>query len=232
MPNKWISYFIFALCLLFTSGCASVTIEKKAPLPEMIPLEEELPASVYPEKFTMNQHIILTIEDKEYDFIGYLTVDRTSGFRAMAFGEMGGKVFDLAFADGTAEILKKPENMPTRPIIEGVIGDIKHIYLQPDFEEAFQIKGENRKSFFIILRDTKEHTEYHYTTEKELYHSKYMSKNTIIREASHMDYKNFPGWDLHLPSRIRVINHRWNYRMEVNLIKISEGIKRQRAIQN
>jgi hypothetical protein len=180
----------------------------------------------------MNQRIILTIDDKEYDFIGYLTVDRRSGFRAMAFGEMGGKIFDLAFAEGTAEIFKKPENMPIRPVVEGVIGDIRHIYLQPDVEEAFQTKGEEGKSFLIILRNTAEQTEYHYSVEKELYHSKHVSENTVVREASHMDYKTFPGWDRPLPSRIRVVNHRWNYRMEVTLIKISEGIKRQRVTRN
>ncbi|MDH3974919.1 MAG: DUF3261 domain-containing protein [Deltaproteobacteria bacterium] len=232
MQSKYTSLILLIFCLFITSGCASPTIEKKPPLPQLQPLEEALPESLYPEEFTLNQRIILTLDEKEYDFIGYLAADRKSGFRAMTFGEMGGKVFDLAFAGGKAEIFKKPENMPIRPIIEGVIGDIRHIYFQPDFHEAFQLKGEEGKSFFIILKDTTEQTEYHYSADKTLYHSKQVSENRIVREASHLDYKIFPGWDKALPSRIRVVNHRWDYTMDITLIKISRGIKNQRVTRH
>jgi len=229
MLNKGTSLLLLFCYLLLSAGCATVATEKQPPSAEMTPLKEELPKSVYPEKFTMNQRIILTIKEKEYDFIGYLMVDRSSGFRAMTFGEMGGKVFDLGFTDGMAEIFKKPEDMPLRPIVEGVIGDIRHLYFQPDFHEAFQIKSEEGKSFFIILRNTTEQSEYHYSTDSELYHSKHVSNNRIIREASHLDYEVFPGWDMPVPSRIRVVNHRWNYSLDVTLMKITEGIRSQKV---
>lgn len=229
MKNKQISFFIFTFCLLLLGGCASLPVEKEAQQPRPTPLKEALPQSVYPEKFTMNQRIILTINGKEYDFIGFLAVDDSSGFRAMTFGEMGGKVFDLAFKNNMAEIIKKPENMPLRPIVEGVIGDIRHLFFQPAFKEALQLKDEEDKSFFIILRDTTEQTEYHYSAGRELFHSKHVSENRIIREASYSDYKKFPGWNKAVPSRISLVNHQWNYSLDITLVKLTEGIRNQQV---
>ena len=228
MPKRSITSFILAFSILFSSGCAYFTVEKKSQdRQKTVPFEGELPHSVYPEQFTLNQHIILTINEKEYDFIGYLKADGRSEFRAMAFGEMGGKIFDLAFADGRAEVLKKPEPMPIRPVAEGVIGDILHIFLQPDVDQTFQIKVEEGKSFLVTLKEKADKAEYHYSAGDELYLSKYSSKERIVSEASYMYYKIFPGWSRPLPSRIKVINHRWNYRMDITLIKISEGVKQK-----
>lgn len=207
------------------TGCVSLTAEKNQAEFPLQPMEEGLPQSVYPETFTLNQRIILTIDDKEYDFIGYLATDRKSGFRAITFGEMGGKAFDFAFAEGKAEIFSKPEDMPVGPIAEGVIGDIRHTYFRPPFDEAFQVQEKDEKSRIIILRQATEQSEYHYSAGKILVYSRQVSEMKLIREASYHDYKTFPGWKKSLPSRIRVVNHRWNYTMDITLTRIREGIK-------
>lgn len=227
MSDKGIPFFLIAAFLIFTSACSFAPVKNNSPSVNLLPLEEAFPRSVYPAQFTMNHRIIITIDEKEYDFIGYLMVDRKKGFRAMAYGEMGGKVFDLALANGRGEILKAPERIPIKPIMEGVIGDIGHIYLPPDFEESFQVKDKEGKPFSIILRKGTKESQFNFSDKKHLYETRYTEGNRLVSETSYLDYKIYPGWGHAVPSHIKVVNHRWHYSMEITLTKITEGTKKK-----
>ena len=84
--------------------------------PPVEPQTAEKPADPYPPEFRMSHHALLTVLGKQYDFVGYLGVNRARDLRAVAFADMGGKLFDLMIRDGRAEVLAKPGRMPSGPL--------------------------------------------------------------------------------------------------------------------
>ena len=210
-----------ALALLLSlTACLSSPKEEISNFYPAESLNKQLPATPYPPKYTMNQQIILTMRDKEYDFIGYLAVEGPTEFRALAFAEIGGKVFDLVFTNGNVDILKKPEKIPLNPLIEGVAGDIEHIYMPPHYMSG-QKQRSNNGNIKVILKNGKDmQTEYLYSPKMELLLSTKFSKNKAVREVGYSNYRLFSGWEKPLPAKILIINHRWHYQIEVNLLKI------------
>lgn len=87
----------------------------------------DAPPVVYPVEFRASHRIILQVNDKEYDFIGYMTKG-DGKIRAIGFGEMGGKLFDLVVSEGGSEILLKPDGMGEKPLLDGVLEDIRYLY--------------------------------------------------------------------------------------------------------
>ena len=105
----------------------------------------------YPGEFRLSQHIIMKASNKEYDFLGYLVVKRKKGFRALAFGEMGGRVFDLIERDGKREIAAKPGAMPSNPLLDGVMEDVSHLYDNGELEDAYPSMKEG-SAFSLVMR--------------------------------------------------------------------------------
>lgn len=54
----------------------------------------------YPDSFRAQHRVTLTLRGKQFDFTGYLLVRRPAVWRAVAFGEFGGSLFDLAVFPG------------------------------------------------------------------------------------------------------------------------------------
>ncbi|MBE9503253.1 MAG: DUF3261 domain-containing protein [Proteobacteria bacterium] len=209
--------------ILLLTACVSKPMHGEEVI-QANPLEDvqvNLPAPPYPPQFTMNQQIILTVKGQEYDFIGYLAVEGASEFRALAFAEMGGKIFDLSLTNGNVDILKKPEKMPSNPLKKGVAGDIEHIYMQPKHSMEQKRHTDEGKVHITLKNDQHRRVEYVYSNEGGLLFSREFSKDKAIREISYSNYRLFRGWEKPLPAKIIIINHRWHYQIEVNLLKIT-----------
>lgn len=216
---------LLALILSLT-GCAAPIYNASPPV-HRIEADKTLLAerlNYYPEEFKMSQHIILKINGKEYDFVGYLAMKRKIGFRALAFGEMGGKVFDLVSREGRLEILTKPEGMPDRPLLDGVMKDISHLYDAMVDNEAYPALKEDNAMSLIVRQKDGRFTEYIFSSDNErCVRSMEVSDGKIVRKAEYVDYRLFPGWDRPLPSRVILSNLHWRYEMKIEMLKIDAG---------
>lgn len=178
---------------------------------------------IYPGEFRLVQHIIMKANGKEYDFTGYLVVKRKKGFRALAFGEMGGRIFDFIEKDGKREIADKPVAMPSGPLLDGVMGDISHLYDTVQFDDAYpSMKGENTMSL-VLRKQGNRLSEYVFSSNGGPAASTEAVDGRLIRSAGYSDYRLYDGWSRPLPSRITLVNHRWHYELRIELLKMDVG---------
>lgn len=209
--------FVFLLAAL---GCATPRYVVPPPAGDAEAQTARMAALVapYPPEFRISQRIILSVNGKEYDFIGYLAVAKNHGFRAMAFGEMGGRVFDFVEKDGVREILSKPDGMPSGPLLSGVMGDLRHLYMLEPKGAYAAAKREN--GFSLVMKDRNRAAEFIFSGDGFPASSLEVENETPIREASYSGYRVFDGWEKPLPGRIVLANRRWGYQLRIELLKI------------
>ena len=217
---------LFSICFFFPlAGCMSKKYVVPSPIgnatTETVAIIERV--NMYPDEFKAFQHITLKVKGSEFNFIGYLAFKRDYGFRALSYGELGGKVFDLMEKGEVGTVIFKPENMSLKPLRDGVIGDIELIFCAVGAEESYigerdayalsliSTSGGAKKEFLFLTPDG--------LPEKsvEVYEEK------LIREVTYGGYKLYPGWNRVLPSLITVRNRRWHYELRVELLKIDVG---------
>jgi len=177
----------------------------------------------YPGEFRLSQHIILKANNKEYDFVGYLVVKRRKGFRALAFGEMGGRIFDLIERDGKREIAAKPAAMPSNPLLDGVMEDISHLYETGEFEDAYPSMKEGNTYSLVIRKGGNRFSEFVFSGSGDLMASMEAVDGRLVRSASYSEYRFYNRWESPLPSRITLVNHRWHYELRIELLKMDTG---------
>ena len=184
----------------------------------------------YPKQFRLKQRLALRALGKQYDMIGYLVVNGDGSLRAVAMGEMGGRIFDLALEGGQPKVLKKPEKMPPKPLLDGVIGDIRHLFTPPDYDAA-SYRNDERRGGCVSLRhgagkDLKI-SEFWFDegVPGELARSLQSDGRRILREAEYSEYKRLPGFERPMPTRIVLKNYRWHYTLEAQALEISAGMR-------
>lgn len=179
-------------------------------------------AERYPAQFRLVQRLALRALGKQYDMLGYLVVSSPDSFRAVALGEMGGRIFDLSLDRGAAAIVKKPERMPPRPLVAGVIEDIRHLFLPPEQPLALAEDAEGAPA--LIGSAGGRTVEYDFgPPERRLTRSVTAEDGQVVREVVYSGYRSFPGFDVPVPSRIVVENRRWRYTLEVQILEIHPG---------
>jgi len=82
-------------CLL--GACGAPRLKGGAAGAPAVKKQLEVP---YPDSFRAQHRVTLTLRGKQIDFTGYLLVRRPAAWRAVAFGEFGGSLFDLAAFPG------------------------------------------------------------------------------------------------------------------------------------
>ena len=144
---------------------------------------------LYPPSFRAQHRVTLTFRGRQLDFSGYLIAKRPGAWRAVAFGEFGGSLFDIAALPGkSAQVLKKPRGIPDR-WLRGPAADILEII-----------------SFSEVPAGSPE-TPFSVTRRGEVYNLGYS------------DYADFPGAAHALPRHIVVENEKMKLRLEVDLVK-------------
>lgn len=172
----------------------------------------------YPAEFRISQHIILSVNGKEYDFTGYLAV-KPDGFHAVSYGDMGGKLFDMVEANGKREILFKPEGMPSGPLLDGVMGDIRHLFMAQC--GGAYTSAPREKGFGVMCAERNRFSEFVFSDAGELASSAETENGKPLREAAYSGYRVFDGWAKPLPARIVLVNRRYQYQLRIELLKIA-----------
>lgn len=218
---------VFAVAMI-VAGCARHPYQEGLveSRPEEVKSAVERLESRYPKQFRLKQRLALRALGKQYDMIGYLVVNGDGSLRAVALGEMGGRIFDLALEDGKPKILKKPEKMPPKPLLDGVIGDIRHLFMHPEHDAAFYRKDERDGGCVSLRRGTGKDLKisdfwFDEGTQGELARSLQSDGRRILREAEYFEYKRLPGFKQPIPTRIILKNYRWHYTLEAQALEIS-----------
>lgn len=177
----------------------------------------------YPATLKAVQRLSVTVRRSRHDFLGYLLMRQPNAFRATAMGEMGGRVFDFfAGDDGTLKILKKPRLVPSRPLSDGVMGDILHVYASGLKGEKYVTEAPNGELTLVIRRDANKVAEFIFDPrERKLIRSLEAENGQVIREAWYSDHRKVKGWRRAIPAHIRLNNYRWHYTLEVQILEIA-----------
>jgi hypothetical protein len=179
---------------------------------------------MYPPEFRISQRIMLMVDKKEFDFIGYLAMRQSKAFRAVAFGALGGKIFDFLFENGNHRVLRNPDGMPLRPLHDGVMKDIRHLYDSRFSNRASLIKQIGNCVTVRSRLNDRDFELYVFSMDTGLLQkSMVMSDDITISDAVYSDYREYRGIKGSLPSRIVMTNHRWHYQMKIALLKIEPG---------
>jgi hypothetical protein len=181
---------------------------------------------MYPQNYSAVQRLVLQIRNRHYDFLGYLAMRRNDFFRATAFGEMGGKIFDLYVEKGRAELLENPMGMPVKPLVDGVVEDIKHVFEISMSAKSYLTRSEGKVLSLVNLFDSGQFSQYYFQSEgRQLNFSRTVSGGRLVREVKYEAYADFDGFAHPLPKRIFLRNHRWRYELEIELLSISPAVK-------
>lgn len=215
--------FLILAAFLFLCGCAvpHYVYEKKYILYDDEPgnsyvsgLEKE-----YPEEFKMVHRVLLTVYGYQYDFTGYFSRDGKDSFKGVAFGDMGGKIFEISAGKNKNELLYKPDAIPEEALLDGMIDDLKFLYIERNFDTAFVVEQSGIHRDLVSTRDWKNFNVYMFR-ENNICPDQALSvkDGEIFRTVAFSDYRYFDG--RLVPCRIRVHNYRWNYQFEIRLLKL------------
>jgi len=217
------------MMLAMAGGCAWHPYrESTLPTLNRPELQQSLLAGLrqrYLEPCRLKQRLALRALGKQYDMIGYLILEPSGDFRALAMGEMGGRIFDLAMVNGEARIHKKPDPMPPNPLLDGVIGDIRHLFSLPPFAHT-TLRTDPRGGVCLSLRGEKGFiADYDFigADRPELRHSLESDGRRVIREADYREYDLRLADGQRLPRRIVLRNYRWHYTLEIQTLEIGSG---------
>jgi len=229
-------YFVFSFIII--SGLTSCYSNKY--IPEE-PLDDQGNLNFYkrqldiqyPDTFALTQRIVLKIKDKQYDFLAQLFMDRKGFFRAVVFGDMGGKFIDILFKNGEIRLLSNPTSMPEKPLVEGVVKDILHLYNYESGYNAYLFANDN--SNIGVLEDYPNSIQNKFifdSTNNLIIRSSTTKNGKVIRDVSYTSHTLFNDWQVKLPARIILNNYRWFYTLEVQLLKFSSEFDRQRVFSS
>lgn len=216
-------------CVLLAAVCLVACAGPRHVLPVRVEdpsLQEELVRSLhrrYPTQYRMVQRLALQTRGKQYDLIGYLVVSDAETLRALALGEMGGRLFDFSLEGSVTTILKKPEGMPGRPLTLGVAEDLRHLFLPPpDLSLARRADG---SPALVGNGPRARAVEYAFDAGgRYLQMSVESEGGRAVRQASYADYRVLAPATEAVPTRIVLENRRWRYTLEIDALELIPGL--------
>ena len=216
---------LICLLLILLPGCRGASYAPPAPLEDPALLASCLLVmeQAYPPRFRLAQRIVIEQDETQFDCIGALVVRRQDAFRAVALGEMGGRLFDFLRRGEERQILTTPEGMPLKPLRTGVLRDIEHLFAWGAVPAA-RVGRTAGGDPLLLLAGEEETSEYRFdATGARLESSLQARAGRVVRRAEYRNYRRFPAWGSELPTRILLENLEWGYRLEIELLEIRPG---------
>ncbi len=224
-------YRFLSLFLFFIVSCTGIKYQVPTPVTDQDRLTDfkNKLQNQYSTDFSANQRIILQIRNNHYDFLGYLAMNRDSDFRATAFSDMGGRFIDFMHRNDSTKILYNPADMPANPVLEGVTGDILHLYrFNPGKTSYLTAAGDDSTMLVNFFNDDNFET-YRFGSDDKLIYSQVIKAGHLVREAWYKNYKQFEHFSEALPQQTKLKNHRWGYELEINLLDIKPVINSEKV---
>jgi hypothetical protein len=165
------------------------------------------------ERVRLTQRVVLEIRGVEQDMTGYLELRSDGSWRALALGDMGIALFHLAGDAEGARIVSAPEGFPTRPLLEGVAGDIVHVFGTKRPERVLETAAAK-----VLDCGGGRFEEYELTGDGGLLvRSREILGGRVVRLVEY----GAPSGKGALPQETRVTNYRWRYRLNVRLLNVT-----------
>ncbi len=209
-------------CLLtLLAGCAPVLN-----LPQMHSVPRDhwpewfKASSPFPAECNATQRIVLTVNDKEYDFTGSLQKENGE-IRAVALAEMGSLFLYLRLTDEDTEIVKNPSGLPEHPLRDGVAGDIRFLFNRDTLAGDWNW-WQNAQGTLLVQRNRQRQIVWQADSAgRRIAGVTEAENNRKIRSVQWSDYRYFDSVDRILPAMMIVRNFRWHYTLRVQLLAIN-----------
>ena len=189
------------LALLLALGCAACARPAARLEPPAIRIVGAAAWPALPASYRMVHRIHLDVRGRILDFLGYLAVagDR---WRAVAFTELGGRLFDLIRENGRSEVLLAPPGLPLTPVLEGVMMDIAASFAPAGrpgraSDAPGPDHGPAREPVTMILS----------------------REGEALSEITILSFRDVEGWPAPIPDRLSMKSLRWGYAMTVTLVR-------------
>jgi hypothetical protein len=93
--------------------------------------------------YRLQQRVTLLALGKEYPMLAALALSPQGRWRMQASSEMGGLLFDLLGDTSSARVLRAPQGMGDKPLLQGLAKDLRALYLKgPRQGLALELSGE------------------------------------------------------------------------------------------
>jgi hypothetical protein len=169
----------------------------------------------------LTQRIIIRSGGNDFDMTGYLLLRPDGSWLAVALGDMGMELFRLSFDGTTAEVIKRPDSVPLRPLLEGIAGDIHHLIGMRPGMRAHLVRRTSSVIGLAVEHDDGTLDEYQFARDDATpSRSLGVVDGKIVREVSYTEPTRYDKRTILLPRRALLHNHRWHYSMEVVLLKM------------
>lgn len=224
MAKYFLNYLLTVFFILLSGSCISNKFHTVSLVKDPIIIGNYIKElnNQYPDSFSVTQRIILNVAGKQYDFIGQLIMKRGNAYRAVAFGEMGGQFIDLLTTKDSIIILSNPTDIPKKPIVHGVAEDIKQLFYYNTITDLnFSDLANNTVKISINLSDNGQLIYIINKNNNQILNLYDYSGNKQIRSTEFLEYKKYDGWEHEIPSYIKLTNYRWQYSLEIRLLKFS-----------
>jgi hypothetical protein len=190
------------LAVLLAAACAACVRPAVRMEPPAIRIVGAAAWPALPSSYRMVHRIHLDVRGRSLDFLGYLAVSGDR-WRAVAFTELGGRLFDLIHENGRSEVLLSPPGMPRAPVLDGVMGDIGAAFAPAGrpgraADPLSSDRGPAGEPVTMILQRGEE----------------------TISEITILSSRAVEGWPAPVPERLSIKSRRWGYTLEVTLVRV------------
>jgi hypothetical protein len=220
-------HLLFA-SLIFATGCSRMP---KYKVPVMSGSQDAAQQTagalraMYPPSYRMAQRVVIKAYDREFDFIAYLLVVRGGALRVQFLGEMGGTVMDLGMEGNRGRIFKKPDAIPADRLLLGALGDMVFLFDPYADENAYLVNKDSKDKTLVASPTDDVWFEYVYDGDKARPVTWRDARDgRLMREAKVAEYSVVKGgWGQAVPTRIELVNHRFNYSIKVQVLALKPG---------
>lgn len=209
---------------LLAAGCAATQPEAPHggdPVPGQTRELAEQVSSLYPDRFQALHRVGLTIRDRSLVMKGYLKINRPEGaVHLVAQGEMGGTLFEIRIRKNKGDVIKTTPYFKRRWLEKSVAGDLRHLYLPPEFQAPRAFKRDGR----LLLSDAKGGRTLTYRFDDVALPEPRLSELSIKkkhREIYRIQY-TYAG-NSRLPAFIRLENKSLDYTLKINVRYLIPG---------
>ncbi|MFQ5591693.1 MAG: hypothetical protein ACE5HE_11055, partial [Phycisphaerae bacterium] len=169
----------------------------------------------------LTQRLVVRAGRAEFDMLGYLFMDADGSWIALALGDMGVELFRFQCDSGRCELSAKPPSFPPKPLYDGVLGDLRHLYAIPTEGNSYLVGRGGHPPSLVSCDDAGYLDEYRLARDgSSVVDSCGVSNGRVVREVTYDSPTLFASWPYPLPAETVLHNHRRGYTMEVTLLDV------------
>ncbi len=213
--KKIIIYSI--LCFIFY---ALLDSETKGSSPSRL---DPVLENVFPEEFIARMYIVVSKNNRQYEFIEYVAMKNKNTCRVTLMGTPLGTLYDILVIGGRIRVVKMLQGRFSKRTRNFLFNDVKAVFIFPPGKIVKNVFKSNQ----IDLESNRRRRDYNYY----FFDGKdgFLSKRIIINnkkkiyEISYSNYKQNESEGFFFPENILVKNIKGNYIVEINLFYIKSG---------